>query len=152
MNSMDSVLEVLDAVHGDSPTCHYGREATVAAVAPFRAANYHGLPILQTQTCKSEKGPGFAALLESILEQWDLHAAAGNGDIWVVGIDGDSVFREGAFKILMCSEVDESSPLFAKLGGLKGLNLQCAKNGAVSGSDMKHATKRESIFSIFFQL
>ncbi|KAJ7840479.1 hypothetical protein B0H13DRAFT_1649685 [Mycena leptocephala] len=118
-------LEVLDAVHGDSPTCHYGREATVAAVAPCGAANYHGLPILQTQTCKSEKGPGFAALLESILEQWDLHAAANNGDIWVVGIDGNSVFREGAFKILMCSEVDESSPLFAKLGGLKGLcNVQ----------------------------
>ncbi|KAJ7657436.1 hypothetical protein DFH06DRAFT_1090907 [Mycena polygramma] len=142
MSTMDSVLAVLEAVHGDSPTCHYGREATVAAVAPFRSENYHGLPIVQTQTCKSEKGVGFTALLNSILVQWELHGGPNNGDLWVVGIDGDPVFREGAFKVLMCDEVRESDPLFAKLGGLKGLNRQCGKNKAVSGSDMKHGTKR----------
>ncbi|KAJ6560870.1 hypothetical protein DFH09DRAFT_1279507 [Mycena vulgaris] len=68
MTDMESVLGVLDAVHGDAPACHYGREATVAAIGPFRADNYHGLPIVQTQTCKSEKGKGFAALLTSIFE------------------------------------------------------------------------------------
>ncbi|KAK7006523.1 hypothetical protein R3P38DRAFT_3213818 [Favolaschia claudopus] len=141
MDSMDSVLAVLEAVHGDSPTCHYGREATVAAIAPFSAQNYHGLPIVQTQTCKSERGAGFASLLSSIMEQWELNAAD-NGDIWVLGIDGDAVFREGAFKVLMSHRVDESNPLFPVLGGLKGLNLQCGKNGAVSGSDTKHTVKR----------
>ncbi|KAJ7605499.1 hypothetical protein DFH06DRAFT_1384981 [Mycena polygramma] len=144
MSTMDSVLAVLEAVHGDSPTCHYGREATVAAVAPFRSENYHGLPIVQTQTCKSEKGVGFTALLNSILVQWELHGGPNNGDLWVVGIDGDPVFREGAFKVLMCDEVREGDPLFAKLGGLKGLNRQCGKNKAVSGSDMKHGTKHHS--------
>ncbi|KAK6996107.1 hypothetical protein R3P38DRAFT_2480378, partial [Favolaschia claudopus] len=98
MDSIDSVLAVLEAVHGDSPTCHYGREATVAAVAPFSSEDYHGLPIVQTQTCKSEKGPGFANLLSSIMEQWELNATD-NADIWVLGIDGDAVFREGSRRV-----------------------------------------------------
>ncbi|KAJ6607976.1 hypothetical protein B0H10DRAFT_1955815 [Mycena sp. CBHHK59/15] len=77
MNNMDSVLEVLDAVHGDSPTCHYGREATVVAVSAFRSDNYHGLPIVQSQTCKSEKGPGFARLVDMVIEQWKVHGELG---------------------------------------------------------------------------
>jgi hypothetical protein len=143
MNDMDSVLEVLEAVHGESPTCHYGREATVVAVGAFRSDNYHGLPIAQTQTCKSEKGKGFAALLESTLEQWKLHAEEVHGPIWVVGMDGDSVFRDGAFKVLMCDEVEKSSELYEKLGGLEGLNLQCSKDEKVAAPDTKHVTKRK---------
>ncbi|KAJ7477582.1 hypothetical protein FB451DRAFT_1032912 [Mycena latifolia] len=142
MSDMDSVLEVVEAVHGDSPTCHYGREATVAAVGPFRADNYHGLPIVQTQTCKSEKGKGFAALLTSILEQWKLHGEPRNGPIWVLGTDGDSVFRDGAFKVLMSEELDESSELFKKLRNCQGLNLECGPGGVVQAPDSKHVAKR----------
>ncbi|KAJ7758774.1 hypothetical protein B0H14DRAFT_3166040 [Mycena olivaceomarginata] len=43
MNDMESVLKIVDAVHGDSPTCHYGREATVLAIGPYRERNYHGV-------------------------------------------------------------------------------------------------------------
>ncbi|KAJ7468107.1 hypothetical protein FB451DRAFT_1137242 [Mycena latifolia] len=144
MNDMDSVLEVLNAVHGESPTCHYGREATVAAVGAFRANNYHGLPILQAQTCKSEKGDGFAALLESILEEWKLHGEPQNGPIWVIGTDGDAVFRDGAFQVLMCNELAPSSDLYKKLAGLAGLNLRCSKDGKVMAPDTKHVTKRDN--------
>ncbi|KAJ7041428.1 hypothetical protein C8F04DRAFT_947209 [Mycena alexandri] len=142
MNSMDSVLEVLEAVHGDLPSCHYGREATVAAIAPFCTENYHALPILQTQTCKSEKGPAFASLLEQTMEQWELHGEAKNGPLWVVSTDGDRVFGEGCFKLLMCEEVEESSPLGQKLHGLKGLNLQCGKKKVIKAPDPKHVVKR----------
>ncbi|KAJ7825333.1 hypothetical protein B0H13DRAFT_1658000, partial [Mycena leptocephala] len=119
--------EVVDAVHGESPTCHYGREATVLAMSAFRDNNYHAAPIGQTQTCKSEKGPGFAALLKMAMEQWKIHGAPHNGQLWIVSTDGDSVFREGLFHVLMSRTVDESSPLYLKLSGCTGLNLQCGE-------------------------
>ncbi|KAJ7736281.1 hypothetical protein B0H16DRAFT_1326584 [Mycena metata] len=142
MNTMDSVLTAVDAVHGESPTCHYGREATVVAVGAFRPENYHALPIMQAQTCKSEKGKGFGDILESVLEQWKIHGAPHHGDVWVVSFDGDSVFREGGFKVLMCNEVDPESPLGKKLAGMPGLNKRCGKNNEVMGPDPKHFSKR----------
>ncbi|KAJ7613803.1 hypothetical protein B0H17DRAFT_966313, partial [Mycena rosella] len=142
MNTMDSVLGVLEAVHGDTPTCHYSWEATVVAVGAFRSDNYHGLPIVQTQTCKSEKGAGFATLLQSVLEQWKLHGAPENGPVWVVSYDGDSVFQEGGFRILMCNELAPPSKLYEKLAGCEGLNLQCSDGEQVSAPDTKHVTKR----------
>ncbi|KAF8142296.1 hypothetical protein K438DRAFT_1911264 [Mycena galopus ATCC 62051] len=143
MNSMDSVLAVVEAVHGDAPTCHYGREATVIAVAPFWATNYHGLPIAQTQTCKAEKGAEFSILLQTILEQWSVHGEPANGPIWVVGTDGDPVFREGTFKVLMSEKLDPSSALFKTLGDLPGLNIQCGKHQIVKAPDPKHVVKRQ---------
>ncbi|KAK6971295.1 hypothetical protein R3P38DRAFT_2587415 [Favolaschia claudopus] len=142
MNNMDSVLKVVDAVHGEAPTCHYGREATVLAVGAFRNSNYHGVPIGQTQTCKSEKGPAFAALLRTAIEQWEVHGEPHNGPLFLVSTDGDSVFREGLFHVLMSQTVDESSSLYLKLAGCKGLNLQCGKKNVVAGPDTKHVAKR----------
>jgi hypothetical protein len=142
MNDMASVLKVVDAVHGESPTCHYGREATVLAMGAFRANNYHVVPIGQTQTCKSEKGPGFAALLKMAMEQWKIHGAPHNGELWIVSTDGDSVFREGLFQVLMSRTVDESSPLYLKLSGCTGLNLQCGEDNIVKAPDPKHVVKR----------
>ncbi|KAJ7824429.1 hypothetical protein B0H13DRAFT_1658509, partial [Mycena leptocephala] len=133
---------VVDAVHGESPTCHYGREATVLAMGAFRANNYHAVPIGQTQTCKSEKGPGFAALLKMAMEQWKIHGAPHNGQLWIVSTDGDSVFREGLFQVLMSRTVDESSPLYLKLSGCTGLNLQCGEDNIVKAPDPKHVVKR----------
>ncbi|KAJ7432297.1 hypothetical protein B0H11DRAFT_1760724 [Mycena galericulata] len=142
MNDMTSVLKVVDAVHGECPSCHYGREATVLAVAAFRDDNYHGVPIAQTQTCKSEKGAGFAVLLRTAMDQWDIHGAPYNGPLFTVGFDGDPVFRDGAHEVLMCRTVDKSSSLFLKLSGCNGLNLQCGKNDVVIGPDLKHVAKR----------
>ncbi|KAJ7088238.1 hypothetical protein C8R43DRAFT_908771 [Mycena crocata] len=144
MTSMDSVLNVVNAVHGESPTCHYGREATVFAVGAFRADNYHGLPILQTQSCQKEKGPKFAVLLQSILEQWKVHAEPKNGRLWVVGFDGASVFREGGFTVLMADELHDPSPLYKKLKGLRGLNLECSKDEVVVAPDPKHVVKSDN--------
>ncbi|KAJ6600675.1 hypothetical protein B0H10DRAFT_1958705 [Mycena sp. CBHHK59/15] len=50
-----------------------------------------------------------------------------DGPIWVLGTDGNSVFRDGAFQVLMCCEVDRSTLLYSKLSGLSRLNLWCGK-------------------------
>ncbi|KAJ7478464.1 hypothetical protein FB451DRAFT_1396233 [Mycena latifolia] len=93
MNNMASVLKVVDAVHDKSPTCHYGREATVLAIAAFRDDNYHSFPIGQTQTCKSEKAAGFAAILKMAIDQWNIHGAPHNRPLFTIGTDGDLVFH-----------------------------------------------------------
>ncbi|KAJ7758390.1 hypothetical protein B0H16DRAFT_1689376 [Mycena metata] len=141
MNSMESVLKIVEAVHGDSPTCHYGREATVLAIGPYRDHNYHGVPIGQTQTCKSEKGAGFAALLTMTLEQWKIHGEPHSGPALTVSTDGDSVFRDGLFKVLMTRTPDKSGALFLKLSGCSGLNLECGDDDVVIGPDGKHVVK-----------
>jgi hypothetical protein len=144
MNNMESVLKIVDAVHGDSPTCHYGREATVLAIGPYRERNYHGVPIGQTQTCKSEKGPGFAVLLKMTLEEWKTHGEPHSGPVFSVSFDGDSVFRDGAFKVLMIRTPEKSSSLYLKLSGCRGLNLECGEDDVVIGPDGKHIVKRKS--------
>ncbi|KAJ7253987.1 hypothetical protein C8J57DRAFT_1076553 [Mycena rebaudengoi] len=144
MSNMPSVLHVLDKVHGDEPTCHYARESTVIAVGAFRNDHYHGLPIAQVQTCKSQKGPDIARLIQSVLDQWEIHGAPHNGPLWVFGADGASEYREAAFIKFMSHELssDPTSPLYVKLSGLRGLNLRCGKNGTVSAGDTKHMAKR----------
>ncbi|KAJ7022046.1 hypothetical protein C8F04DRAFT_972033 [Mycena alexandri] len=142
MKDMESVLKIVEAVHGDSPTCHYGREATVIAIGPYRNDNYHGVPIGQTQTCKSEKGEGFAALLRLTLAQWKIHGASENGPIFTVNTDGDSVFRDALFKVLIVRTLAPSSFLHVKLAGCRGLNLECGQDDVVSGPDAKHVVKR----------
>jgi hypothetical protein len=142
MNDMTSVLKLVDAINGEFLSCHYGREATVLAVAAFRDDHYHAFPIAQTQTCKSEKGAGFAALLATAIDLWEIHGAPHNGPLFIVSTDVDFVFREGAFQVLMCDSVDKSSPLYLKLAGCNGLNLQCGKNYIVYCPDLKHVTKR----------
>jgi hypothetical protein len=149
MKDMDSVLKVLETVHGSDPTVHYAREATVAAIGPFHAENYHALPILQSQTCKSERGPEFATLLDNILAQWKIHGEPTNGPIFSVSYDGDSVFRQGGFKILMSDDLKDKGALYDKLKGLMGLNLRCSKDGIVSAPDPKHCTKREFLLSSY---
>ncbi|KAJ7021778.1 hypothetical protein C8F04DRAFT_1273273 [Mycena alexandri] len=141
MDDMDSVLNIVEAVHSDSPTCHYGREATVLAIGPYRETHYHGVPIGQTQTCKSEKGPGFAALLKMTLEEWKTHGEPHSGPILTVSFDGDPVFRDGAFDVLMIRTPDKSSSLSLKLSGCQGLNLECGEDDVVIGPDGKHIVK-----------
>ncbi|KAJ6619382.1 hypothetical protein B0H10DRAFT_1636485, partial [Mycena sp. CBHHK59/15] len=92
--------------------------------------------------CKSEKGPGFARLVDMVIEQWKVHGEPHHGPLWVLSTDGDSVFREGTFRVLMCEVVDASNPLYSRLSGLQGLNLQCGKGNVVTGPDPKHITKR----------
>ncbi|KAJ7044460.1 hypothetical protein C8F04DRAFT_942296 [Mycena alexandri] len=142
MDDMDSVLNIVEAVHSDSPTCHYGREATVLAIGPYRETHYHGVPIGQTQTCKSEKGPGFAALLKMTLEEWKTHGEPHSGPILTVSFDGDPVFRDGAFDVLMIRTPDKSSSLSLKLSGCQGLNLECGEDDVVIGPDGNHIVKR----------
>ncbi|KAJ7017645.1 hypothetical protein C8F04DRAFT_1200210 [Mycena alexandri] len=131
MDDMDSVLNIVEAVHSDSPTCHYGREATVLAIGA-----------IPRNTLSREKGPGFAALLKMTLEEWKTHGEPHSGPILTVSFDGDPVFRDGAFDVLMIRTPDKSSSLSLKLSGCQGLNLECGEDDVVIGPDGNHIVKR----------
>ncbi|KAI0056200.1 hypothetical protein BV25DRAFT_1762086, partial [Artomyces pyxidatus] len=129
MADLPSVLKVVETVHGKNPTCHYGREATVAAVAPFGADNYHPTPILLSVTCKSETAPEFAVIVRLLIDGWATHGAHTLGELWFVSTDGDSTFRGALYSVLMDRELDNS--LYLALTQLEGLNLRCGPRNIV---------------------
>ncbi|KAJ6553827.1 hypothetical protein DFH09DRAFT_1085575 [Mycena vulgaris] len=59
---------------------------------------------------QAEKVPGFAALVRMVMEQWAIHGQPHNGPLFTVGFEGDSVFRDGGFEVLM-SRFSDLSPL-----------------------------------------
>ncbi|KAH9910636.1 uncharacterized protein B0H18DRAFT_1176982 [Fomitopsis serialis] len=142
MSNFSCVLEVAEAMHGDSPTCHYGSDATVFGMAPFRGDNYHIVPIAVSASCKAEKAEEFGDMIDMSIDEWDTHAAEDWGNMWTFSCDGASTFRGACYNRLMVREFDRSGALYRKLSHLKGLNLSCGKSDVVHAPDPKHLIKR----------
>ena len=68
VQSLDTVKQGKDAVHNGA--IHFGKEATVATIAPFRKDNYTAIPIFVSPTCKAETAPEMCLWLNMILEEW----------------------------------------------------------------------------------
>ncbi|TFY81510.1 hypothetical protein EWM64_g2508 [Hericium alpestre] len=139
MTDLKSILKVVDAVHGAEPSCHYAREATVAAAGAFGQEGYEPVPIMVSGTCKSETSEDFANTVRLLIEQWKIH---GPGPLWIVSTDGDATFRGAMFRVLMDSEFRMAEPLHSLLSTLEGLNLNCSADEIVMCPDPKHIFKR----------
>lgn len=146
MPDMESVEKIAEAVHGEDPTCHFAKEATVAVFGAFRGEHYHPFPAMVSGTCKAEKGDGFANILRLCLSEWEKNGEKWAGPLWCVSTDGDATFRMGSHQVLMTDELDNSDPLYDLLAGLEGLNLQVGLKGIIQGPDIKHLIKREFKF------
>ncbi|KAE9401544.1 hypothetical protein BT96DRAFT_817778 [Gymnopus androsaceus JB14] len=142
MDSFDSILKVRDAVHGDHPTCHYGKETTVAVFAPFQSTNYYPRPALLSPTCKAERAPDFAIFVALLIQGYGIVAEKIYGDLWVISTDGDAVFRLGCNQLCLVQELPQNHPLYELLCGMPGLNLTCGENFITYSSDFKHNNKR----------
>ncbi|KAI9058984.1 hypothetical protein FKP32DRAFT_1541892, partial [Trametes sanguinea] len=75
VTSFDVIQEVERALHGPhsngTPICHYGKDATVAAVAPCaRVDHYTPVPILVSSSCKAEGAEGVVETVSTILDVW----------------------------------------------------------------------------------
>ncbi|KDQ51736.1 hypothetical protein JAAARDRAFT_83648, partial [Jaapia argillacea MUCL 33604] len=142
MTDMPSVLHVVEAVHGESPTCHYGREATVAAIGPYRPDNYHPMPVMVSLTCKSETAEQFAVVMQLLIDQYKIHSAPLNGPLFTIGLDGDGVFWGACHIVLMKQVIEPLSKLGVKISGLNGLNKQTGDDDITMDPDPKHLVKR----------
>ncbi|KIJ05112.1 hypothetical protein PAXINDRAFT_36015, partial [Paxillus involutus ATCC 200175] len=144
LTDYETIANALQAVHGESPVCHYGKEATVAAIAAFSPENYTPLPILVSPTCKSEKADRAETLLQRILECWRTHpdGEAKFGPVWCFSTDGDSTRRVACHSLFMKYDLDPSSELYEKLSRLAGLNLKFGAHLITMDFDPKHLVKR----------
>ena len=142
MSDIPTILKLAEATLGENPTCHFGREATVAVVAALREDQYHPLPIMVSATCKSETADQFAVIVQMHIDQRKLYGAATHGPLWHVSTDGDATFR-GALHIVLMRYDLAPGPLRAILGPLEGLNLRTGDDDIVINLDHRHLVKRE---------
>ncbi|KAL0952445.1 hypothetical protein HGRIS_006714 [Hohenbuehelia grisea] len=142
IRNFDSVIKVHDAVHGDIPSLHYAREATVAVFAPFRRDNYHPLPALVSPTCKAERIAKFADTIRLLVQSWNEQSAHVYGELWCVSTDGNAVFRNGCHQECTIAKLDARDPIAKHLWDLTGLNLAVGPQNLTYSSDPKHCLKR----------
>src|SRR6202011_1401452 len=66
----DAMEQLAETVHGQNPTVHYAKEATVMGIAPFRRHDYDIRPVVISGTCKKDTAPGSAAMHQLVLDAW----------------------------------------------------------------------------------
>ncbi|KAG9082984.1 hypothetical protein FRC06_004747, partial [Ceratobasidium sp. 370] len=139
---VDTLLAIKTCL--DSGQCHRAAEATMAAVARFGKSNYNATVILASSTCKREKAPEQARLIELLLESWRRSPDGEriHGPIWSACTDGDPGRRLAMFKNCMSTHLAPTSKLFSLLGNLPLLNLYCGPTEITHDGDYKHEEKR----------
>ncbi|KDN34835.1 hypothetical protein RSAG8_12105, partial [Rhizoctonia solani AG-8 WAC10335] len=141
----DALQAILDIqAQLGSGACHRATEATMAAIARFGKLNYLAALILASGTCKTEKAPDQARLIELILQSWkeSPFGEAMHGPIWSICTDGDAKRRLALFRHCMKIKLSPSSDLFCLIGHLPLLNLHCGLNYITHDGDYKHEEKR----------
>ena len=142
------ILDAEAALHAPAgeERCHYGKDGTVVAVAPYaRTDHYTPVPILLSASCKKENGEELAEWLQVLLNTWRDHPMGEHthGPIWSLASDGESSFRRARFLLCMSSEIDRFSPLGQKLSPLKGMNCLTGPSSVCGTCDPKHILKRK---------
>ncbi|KAI0739154.1 hypothetical protein C8Q80DRAFT_1112684 [Daedaleopsis nitida] len=142
VNSLQDVHDIEAALH---PTVHYGKDGTVAALAPYaNSEHYAPVPLIVSASCKAETGEGLISWLKVVLDAWKVHpyGAPTHGPVWTLTSDGESSFRRARFLLCMNERVSPTSPLGQRLDTLTGLNLNTGPDGILGTCDPKHVMKR----------
>ncbi|TDL20789.1 hypothetical protein BD410DRAFT_870927 [Rickenella mellea] len=139
---LDSMRSVATAV--ETGLCHFGKEATVAAIAAFSPDRYQAFPVIVSPTCKTETAVDQAKFIQLLIASWksSAHGENKHGPIWSVASDGDATRRLACHTLFMQESLHPDNPLHETLSRLPGLNLQTGKNDVTMDSDPKHLKKR----------
>lgn len=143
ISSFSNLEHIANSVHGLEPTAHYGKEATVAGIAPFRLEDYDIRPVLVSATCKSDTAVECTAFIQKIIDAWCTtpEGEAKHGPIWSVASDGDATRRKAFYDLFMKIPLSSVNPLFKILSPCIGLNLSTGKNNVTADFDPKHIGK-----------
>lgn len=147
VGSLEAVDALCTALHGkdDSKKCCDGKDATVAALAPYaRTDHYSPTPLLVSPSCKSETGVELAAWLRRVLQVWEDHPSGAciHGSIWALASDGESSFRLAKALLCLSEPLDKSSSLGRLLYKMVGLNCRTGIRCLCATCDSKHVIKR----------
>ena len=148
VTGMAAVEYLMGLVHSDSPTLHFGSEASVVAIAAHRDNNYQAIPLVVSTKCGAETGVDCASWLQRVITAWESnrHGAEYNGPIWSIASDGEATLRSSRFELCIDREVQKTSPLGSKLSHLTGMNLWTGPGDITMTGDYKHAFKRMFLF------
>ena len=125
--------------------CHFGKDATVAAIAPYGRTDYYGAtPLIASPTCKNEDGISLSIWLRACMRGYNTHkyGRARQGPIWALASDGEASFRKAKFELCMTHQIPRDSELGLHLYQMSGMNVQCGEDGIISTCDPKHVFKR----------
>jgi hypothetical protein len=133
----------------DSEELKRSTEATVLAIAPFRAHHYRGVPVFITGCVKGKRED------DNLLEQfqlfgelWERARVEGGcghgvlGPLIVTASDGDAARRKDFMEGYCNKEVSTVSELEAALKSMPLLDLEVGQHGMVGSFDWKHMIKR----------
>ncbi|KAF8593059.1 hypothetical protein BDV93DRAFT_461884, partial [Ceratobasidium sp. AG-I] len=139
---VDALLEAKSLL--DRGECHRAKEATMVAIARFGQSDYNATVILASGTCKTEKAPEQARLIELVLKAWQEspYGEALHGEIWSACTDGDPGRRLAMFQQCMSTKLSPTSYLYLLIGHLPLLNLYCGPTQITHDGDYKHEEKR----------
>ncbi|KAF8604515.1 hypothetical protein BDV93DRAFT_440423, partial [Ceratobasidium sp. AG-I] len=147
MSTRDAPVEALLEAKSllDKGECHRAKEATMVAIARFGQSDYNASVILASGTCKTEKAPEQARLIELVLKCWrdSPYGEALHGEIWSACTDGDAGRRLAMFQQCMSTKLSSTSYLYLLIGHLPLLNLYCGPTQITHDGDYKHEEKSE---------
>ncbi|KII88930.1 hypothetical protein PLICRDRAFT_29388 [Plicaturopsis crispa FD-325 SS-3] len=140
LSTFESAVKIARALAND--TVHYGKEASVIAIASFGKVLRGAHPVLVSSTCKQEMKEGSADILSTVLEAWYNICALYFGPIWCFASDGDAERRAMVHRMFMKRAIDSRHTLYKFLGRLPGLNLLVGDRDITASFDWKHLIKR----------
>ncbi|KAI0072081.1 hypothetical protein K474DRAFT_1686804 [Panus rudis PR-1116 ss-1] len=113
---------------------HFGKEASVVAIASFGTRLRGAFPVLVSPTCKTKES--------TVLNAWKSVGANLFGPVWSFASDGDAGRRSMVYDMFMKYTVGPMHRLYQYLGGLPGLNLCTGEDDITADFDWKHEIKR----------
>ncbi|KAI0078465.1 hypothetical protein K474DRAFT_1706510 [Panus rudis PR-1116 ss-1] len=141
LSSFESAVSIAEALCEN--VIHYGKEASVIAMASFSSCVRGAFPVLVSPTCKKGDSPrDSASLVKTVLDAWKSFGASTFGPIWSFASDGDAGRRAMVYQMFMKCKVGPGHYLFKYLSRLPGLNLQTGDDDIRVDFDWKHILKR----------
>ncbi|PPQ83800.1 hypothetical protein CVT24_007319, partial [Panaeolus cyanescens] len=145
IEDLKAIHTALQAPKDDPAAVHYGKDATVVALAPLTAQDhYYPVPMAISASCKRETAGGFRAWIDTLIQRYNNHqyGAKLHGRIYAIYTDGASLFRKFRMQYCLTTKIPQDSLTGRLLHSLPGLNCYTGENLLLGSCDPKHIFKR----------
>ncbi|KAG5634291.1 hypothetical protein H0H81_002523, partial [Sphagnurus paluster] len=145
INTIEDLEKLASLIDKQNPIRHYGKDATVLAIAPVTGEiNYHPVPLLVTPSCKKEAASRLTQWIKKFLDAYHQHpqGASRHGPITAIATDGESSFRRMRFDLCLTVPLAQDTAMAQTLYNLPGINCMTGPYGILGTCDPKHILKR----------
>ncbi|KDQ54169.1 hypothetical protein JAAARDRAFT_182553 [Jaapia argillacea MUCL 33604] len=142
LTSLESAESIVRALYEGE--VHYGKEASVIALASFGTQLRGAFPVVVSPTCGAETPEESARIAETVITSWNEVGAPIFGPIKSFSSDGAASRRAMMYLLFMKHMIEPQHPLYGRLSRLPGLNLYVGDGDITADFDWKHEIKRMS--------